>query len=675
MAHTLKRWSVLLAICAGFVATASADDATAVPGSAADVSESVPVPVNDASLSMLGDVADPAFDRYIDPSALSKALRDHDAAGVADAIGRFKAARETLLRERKGMSVADMIAVAAGFASENRDATTSERLAELAAAENDDALVAAVDRAKLLAAASRGEEEPASKPLSTMTPAQFALAQCGGAGPGSPQVLLAGGTRSAVEEGADPLEAFERISNAWEARSAILGGEREEEEEEDGAEAADPNALTEEEAVAGVLEATFDPSLLGEAWYSFDASALVDATIDLKRAEGAMGFKHPLISSDGLFDLSIEIGKRTGDAEAIRRLVAFAGQIGAKDGAERAERAVLLAAQSRGDDESVTVKPGEIDADQYALLVDSMKAVDRAWASQDAEAASAAVADLREAELGVEAAQAIIERAEQVRADLAEPSDSKVDPQLIAQLDLLSAVSRMEESLTPNLTEQVDAYVKLSSDRRAYFEAQVKAVDTLCGAMEKAANASVTFARARQIQDVVVELRRAQLDGKRLLQEARAREDALTTTLADSMKLLRGRYVTRAGVREGWAAVMLMHEQATKHGVSAFDQPIEEQSIYSPTSWIKVGSTALAASPPQDIASAIEMFGWASQKNQVPRPGTAAARLLAKCIELSDGALMCLVAENAVKLEDAQTRLGAIRASAIKAIEVAHAPK
>jgi hypothetical protein len=112
------------------------------------------------------DLRDPGFERFVDLPALRQALRDADAALLADVALQLAEGERVLLRQHRAVRSEKLFRIALQAAAEQRDLITIDRLAKAVQARGDKDLA---DYLAVVRKTAQGSRRP--------TPAQLAAAE------------------------------------------------------------------------------------------------------------------------------------------------------------------------------------------------------------------------------------------------------------------------------------------------------------------------------------------------------------------------------------------------------------------------------------------------------------------------------------------------------------------
>lgn len=130
-----------------------------------------------APASAPSDLADPAFDRYVDLILLGRAWDQLDPGMITDCALQLAEGERILMRSHKAVSSKQLLELAAKVAAEKRDTATLDRLANVCNATKNTAALEQVTAARKLAGASRAIDPAMSVSATETTPDQLAIYQ------------------------------------------------------------------------------------------------------------------------------------------------------------------------------------------------------------------------------------------------------------------------------------------------------------------------------------------------------------------------------------------------------------------------------------------------------------------------------------------------------------------
>jgi len=132
-----------------------------------------PPPATDLAAEPPADMADPAFDQYVDMALLADAWSRLDPALMTDVALQLAEGERILMRSHKAVSASQMLRLAAKLAAEKGDKELLSRIGTSAAKLGKEDFAAEVQGSAKLAAKSRGMDANFQVKVDDLTPQQY----------------------------------------------------------------------------------------------------------------------------------------------------------------------------------------------------------------------------------------------------------------------------------------------------------------------------------------------------------------------------------------------------------------------------------------------------------------------------------------------------------------------
>jgi hypothetical protein len=355
------------------------------------------------------ELADPAFDRYVDLGLLARAWQRHDASLMADVAIQVAEGERILQRRRRALSAATLLELSARIATDSHDKALLERLGQIA-----DSLGQTALKAQLAAALKLGGEARAIDPGATVSVHEM-----------SPRVyrefhrLKRQIEAARIGENADALDRLQRRLAGekqlpekhrryldkliGESRTALAAHPQRQSSivlmdklvaaGNGGARSSDSdiaallgNGAIPKDLADPAFDRYVDLHLLGMAWNTGNAMQMTDVALQLLEGQRILHRPHRAISSRQVLETAARVAIEKHDAPTLERLAKLSEQPDDAGWRGKVAAALKLGGAARAINPALTFSVDEMSPAAYSAIHTLLEQIENARAARNGNA-------------------------------------------------------------------------------------------------------------------------------------------------------------------------------------------------------------------------------------------------------------------------------------------------